>query len=97
MDTATLDRPLDATLEAQLFGHADETLTDTPTLIAAMLDSGKGISDLIFSPGRPPQVERHGELVTVPLAGLDLLHAGRYRARRARPDRPQPSGAECAE
>ena len=83
MDTATLDRPLDATLEAQLFGHADETLTDTPTLIAAMLDSGKGISDLIFSPGRPLQVERHGELVTVPLAGLDLL-TPEHTARVAR-------------
>ena len=35
----------------------------TPELILAMLDSGKGISDLIFSPGRPPQVEAHGELV----------------------------------
>ena len=27
----------------------------TPAVIAAMLDSGDGISDLIFSPGRPPQ------------------------------------------
>ena len=35
---------------------------DTPTLIITMLSVGKGISDLIFSPGRPPQVERHGEL-----------------------------------
>jgi twitching motility protein PilT len=34
----------------------------TPTLILAMLDAGEGISDLIFSPGRPPQVEKHGEL-----------------------------------
>ena len=42
-------------------------------LIAAMLDSGKGISDLVFSPGRPPQVERQGHLVGVPIAQLPVL------------------------
>jgi twitching motility protein PilT len=45
----------------------------TPTLIAAMLDSGKGISDLIFSPGRPPQVEKQGELTAVAIPELPLL------------------------
>jgi twitching motility protein PilT len=44
---------------------------DTPTLIVKMLSAGKGISDLIFSPGRPPQVERHGELTAIP--GLPVL------------------------
>ena len=38
-----------------------------------MLDSGQGISDLIFSPSRPPQVERQGELVSVAVPGLALL------------------------
>jgi twitching motility protein PilT len=47
----------------------------TAELIAAMLDSGKGISDLIFSPGRPPQVERHGELTPVLVTGLPMLSA----------------------
>jgi twitching motility protein PilT len=46
---------------------------DTPAIIGAMLDSGKGISDLIFSPGRPPQVERHGELVSVAIDGFEEL------------------------
>ena len=46
---------------------------DTPSLIAAMLNAGKGISDLIMSPGRPPQVESHGELIPVP--GLPVLQA----------------------
>ena len=46
---------------------------DTPVLIVAMLESGKGISDLIFSPGRPPQVEQHGELAAVVVPGLPLL------------------------
>jgi twitching motility protein PilT len=45
----------------------------TPALIAAMLDSGTGISDLIFSPGRPPQVERQGELAPVAVPELPLL------------------------
>ncbi|MBI3494165.1 MAG: PilT/PilU family type 4a pilus ATPase [Acidobacteria bacterium] len=45
----------------------------TPALIVAMLDSGAGISDLILSPGRPPQVERHGDLVTVAIPQLPLL------------------------
>ena len=40
-----------------------------------MLDSGDGISDLVFSPGRPPQVERFGELTTVPIAELPTLTA----------------------
>ena len=45
----------------------------TAEIITAMLDSGKGISDLIFSPGRPPQVERHGELTPVLVPGLPML------------------------
>lgn len=45
----------------------------TPALIAAMLESGSGISDLIFSPGRPPQVERHGNLTAVAVPQLPIL------------------------
>jgi twitching motility protein PilT len=60
-------------IENRLFGHAAPGAIETPTLIGAMLDSGKGISDLVFSPGRPPQVERHGELVAVVVPGLESL------------------------
>ena len=45
----------------------------TAALIGAMLDSGKGISDLVFSPGRPPQVEKQGHLIGVAVPGLPLL------------------------
>jgi len=45
----------------------------TPALITALVESGAGISDLIFSPGRPPQVEKHGELVPVSVPGLAEL------------------------
>ncbi|MGC4082487.1 MAG: PilT/PilU family type 4a pilus ATPase [Vicinamibacterales bacterium] len=60
-------------LEARLFGRPEPSPLDTAAVIGAMLDSGKGISDLIFSPGRPPQVERHGELVEVVVPGLGVL------------------------
>jgi twitching motility protein PilT len=47
----------------------------TPALIIALMESGKGISDLIFSPGRPPQVERHGQLVPVAVPEVPVLQA----------------------
>ena len=56
-----------------LFGPASPVHFSTPAVIGAMLDSGSGISDLIFSPGRPPQVEKHGELSRVDISGLPLL------------------------
>ena len=45
----------------------------TADVIGAMLDSGTGISDLIFSPGRAPQVERHGDLKPVAIPDLPVL------------------------
>ena len=45
----------------------------TPVLITALLDSGKGISDLVLSPGRPPQAEQYGELVQLPLPDEPVL------------------------
>ena len=57
---------------------------ETPALIAAMLESGKGISDLIFSPGRPPQVEKHGELIAVAMPdGADAASRKTPRGSRA--------------
>jgi twitching motility protein PilT len=44
-----------------------------PQLITAMLKSGKHISDLIFSPGRAPQVEISGQLVELKFKGLECL------------------------
>lgn len=37
----------------------------TPTLLAAMLHANPLVSDLVFSPGRPPQVEVLGQLIPV--------------------------------
>ena len=60
-------------LNATLFGTSEARAVPTDDIIKAMLDVGNGISDLIFSPGRPPQVERYGELVEVKIAGLPTL------------------------
>jgi twitching motility protein PilT len=42
-------------------------------VVQQMLAVSSKISDLIFSPGRPPQVELMGKLTAVKLAGLDVL------------------------
>jgi twitching motility protein PilT len=61
-------------IERSLSGSPDTAGSiATPALILAMLDSGKGISDLIFSPGRPPQVEQHGSLTAVTIPELPIL------------------------
>jgi twitching motility protein PilT len=45
----------------------------TPALLAAMLRAAEKISDLIFSPGRPPQVQVYGQLIPVQVPGLTQL------------------------
>ena len=45
----------------------------TPQLIAAMLQGRPSVSDLIFSPGRAPQVEVNGQLVELKFKGLEKL------------------------
>lgn len=47
----------------------------THALLAAMLRANEKISDLIFSPGRPPQVEMLGQLVPLQGPGLRTLTA----------------------
>ena len=72
-------------LELQLFGPppAESSSTFTDALILAMLAAGEGISDLVFSPGRPPQVEQHGELTAVAIPDVPLLDP-EHTARVAR-------------
>ena len=61
-----------------------ETSTPTPPaqrvihtaqLITAMLKSNQHVSDLIFSPGRAPQIEVSGQLVELKFKGLECLSA----------------------
>jgi twitching motility protein PilT len=47
----------------------------TSVLLAGMLRASEKVSDLIFSPGRPPQVEIHGQLTAVEIAGSSILSA----------------------
>ena len=58
--------------ESAAVAHSSARI-ETDALIVAMLESGRGISDLIFSPGRPPQVEQHGELVPVGVLQVPVL------------------------
>jgi twitching motility protein PilT len=62
-----------AELNATLFGSSDARAVATDKIIGTMLDAGTGISDLIFSPGRAPQVECYGELIEVKIDGLTTL------------------------
>jgi len=51
----------------------------TPALLGAMLHAAEKISDLIFSPGRPPQVQVYGQMIPVQVPGLTVLSADETR------------------
>jgi twitching motility protein PilT len=57
------------------FGILGERLVATQTVIQTMIAAGEGISDLVFSPGRPPQVSGLSMLRPVDTAGIacDLI------------------------
>lgn len=48
---------------------------NTAALVSAMVNCDPRVSDLIFSPGRAPQVELDGQLVPIKVAGLPFLTA----------------------
>jgi len=77
MDTMTPDTAPAQRFDADALFGAESAAPpiETPALIAAMLESTPGISDLIFSPARPPQVEKHGELTAVDVPALPMLQA----------------------
>jgi len=52
-----------------------QQMLPTPVILGAMLRAAKNVSDLIFSPGRFPQVEQSGQLVPVKIAGLNVMTA----------------------
>ncbi len=47
----------------------------TPSILAAMVRASAQVSDLIFSPGRLPQVELSGQLTPVKIQGVPVLSA----------------------
>jgi len=56
-------------------GLGGEGTVPTTVLLAAMLRASDKVSDLVFSPGRPPQVEIHGQLTAVEIPGTGMLTA----------------------
>jgi twitching motility protein PilT len=54
---------------------APQQLLPVPVILGAMLRAAKNVSDLIFSPGRMPQVEQGGQLVPVKIHGVSTLSA----------------------
>ena len=62
-------------ISAALEGISGSGAGSTPGLLAAMLRASDKVSDLIFSPGRPPQVEVYGQLTNVQVPGVTTLSA----------------------
>src|SRR5262249_34243524 len=50
-----------------------QRIIDTPKLVAAMLKGHSQVSDLLFSPGRAPQIEVNGQLVEMKFKSLECL------------------------
>jgi len=62
-------------ISAAFEGVTGSASGNTQALLAAMLKASDKVSDLIFSPGRPPQVEVYGQLMTVQVPGISVLSA----------------------
>jgi len=67
--------PGNSTISIPFEGITDRASIPTSVLLAGMLRTSLKVSDLIFSPNRPPQVEVHGQLTTVELPGVGTLSA----------------------
>src|ERR1700732_316944 len=65
--------PSIAPISVALEGFSGSGRVATPALLGAMLRAAEKISDLIFSPGRPPQVQVYGQMIPVQVPGLPFL------------------------
>jgi twitching motility protein PilT len=65
--------PGNAAISVSLEGYSGSGKVATPALLGAMLRAADKISDLVFSPGRPPQVQVLGQLIPVQVVGLAAL------------------------
>ena len=65
--------PTIAPISVALEGFTGSGRVATSALLSAMLRATEKISDLIFSPGRPPQVQVYGQMIPVQVPGLNLL------------------------
>jgi twitching motility protein PilT len=62
-----------AQVPAPTSAPAPQRTIHTAQLVAAMLKSNSHVSDLIFSPGRAPQIEVSGQLMELKFKGLECL------------------------
>jgi len=67
--------PTIAPILVELETSTESGRADTAALLGAMLKAADKISDLIFSPGRPPQVQVYGQMIPVQVQGLSFLSA----------------------
>jgi twitching motility protein PilT len=67
--------PGNSTVSIPFDGTTSRGSIPTSVLLAGMLRTSQKVSDLIFSPNRPPQVEIHGQLSAVELPGVGTLSA----------------------
>ncbi len=67
--------PTIAPISVELDGFSGGDRIATPALLGAMLRAAEKISDLIFSPGRPAQVQVYGQMIPVQVPGLSFLTA----------------------
>jgi twitching motility protein PilT len=67
--------PTIAPISVSLEGFSGSGRVATPALLGGMLRAAEKISDLIFSPGRPPQVQVYGQMIPVKVPGFTVLSA----------------------
>src|SRR5579872_1223838 len=65
--------PTIAPISVELEGFTGSGKVATPALLSAMLRAAEKISDLVFSPGRPPQVQVYGQMIPVQVPGFTVL------------------------
>jgi twitching motility protein PilT len=61
-------------------GAMERNIRSFQSVLSRMLAVDSRISDLIFSPGRPPQVELTGDLQPIPIPGLESLKPPQIKA-----------------
>jgi len=67
--------PGNSPITVSLEGGKGTSTVPTSVLLGGMLRASEKVSDLIFSPGRPPQIDIHGQLTAVEMPGVGTLSA----------------------
>src|SRR5258708_30201550 len=73
MDSTTAPPQTTAVSPGTAIGATPAAKVSTPSIVATMLQVSKQVSDLIFSPSRPPQIELNGQLREVNIDGVGKM------------------------